>query len=94
MSTDAKPTLLIVDDQPENLAVLSALLQPYYLVRAVRSGQQALRAVANKPRPDLVLLDVMMPEMDGLCRIGKIQGNAAYGGHSRDLHYRASHGGR
>jgi putative two-component system response regulator len=73
MSTDAKPTLLIVDDQPENLAVLSALLQPHYLVRAARSGQQALRAVATTPRPDLVLLDVMMPEMDGHEVLGKLR---------------------
>ena len=58
-------TILIVDDQPENLAVLSALLQPHYRVRAVRSGEQALRAAATAPTPDLVLLDVMMPAMDG-----------------------------
>ena len=49
MSNDAKSTLLIVDDQPENLAVLSTLLQPHYLVRAARSGQQALRAVTRGP---------------------------------------------
>ena len=73
MSTDAKPTLLIVDDQPENLAVLSALLQPHYLVRAARSGQQALRAAANTPRPDLILLDVMMPEMDGYAVLAKLR---------------------
>ena len=58
-------TLLIVDDQPENLAVLSGLLQPHYRVRAVRSGEQALRAAASDPAPDLALLDIMMPEMDG-----------------------------
>lgn len=58
-------TVLIVDDQPENLAVLSSLLQPHFRVRAARSGEQALRAVESQPTPDLVLLDVMMPEMDG-----------------------------
>lgn len=64
--TDAdKATILIVDDQPENLAVLSALLQPHYLVRAARSGEQALRAAASQPVPDLILLDVMMPGIDG-----------------------------
>lgn len=58
-------TLLIVDDEPANLALLSGVLQPYYRVRAVRSGQQALRAADSQPRPDLMLLDIMMPELDG-----------------------------
>jgi putative two-component system response regulator len=67
--------ILIVDDQPENLAVLSALLQPHYLVRAARSGEQALRAAITPPLPDLVLLDVMMPAMDGHAVIAKLRAN-------------------
>lgn len=59
------PTILIVDDTPENLEVLSGLLAPTYRVRAVRSGERALKAAQTPPRPDLVLLDVMMPQMDG-----------------------------
>ncbi len=58
-------TILIVDDAPENLAVLSGLLSPLHRVRAVTSGQRALQAAAGQPRPDLILLDVMMPDMDG-----------------------------
>ena len=58
-------TILIVDDSPENLTVLSELLQPLYLVRAATSGRRALRIAVTAPRPDLILLDVMMPEMDG-----------------------------
>ncbi|MGZ8186149.1 MAG: response regulator [Methylobacter sp.] len=58
-------TILIVDDSPENLTVLSELLQPIYVVRAATSGQKALRIADTAPRPDLILLDVMMPEMDG-----------------------------
>ena len=58
-------TILIVDDTPENLAVLNGLLSPLHRVRAVNSGQRALQAAASRPRPDLILLDVMMPEMDG-----------------------------
>ncbi len=58
-------TILIVDDAPENLAVLSELLQPTYLVRAANSGERALRIANSEPRPDLILLDVMMPDMDG-----------------------------
>ena len=58
-------TLLIVDDEPANLAVLTHLLRPHYRVRAVNSGSRCLVAVQPLPRPDLILLDVMMPEMDG-----------------------------
>jgi putative two-component system response regulator len=58
-------TILIVDDAVENLAVLNTLLLPYYQVLAATSGEKALRIAAAKPSPDLILLDVMMPSMDG-----------------------------
>ncbi len=58
-------TILVVDDAPGNLTVLGALLQPLYRVRAVNSGERALRAARSEPRPDLILLDVMMPDMNG-----------------------------
>jgi two-component system, sensor histidine kinase and response regulator len=61
----ARATILIVDDQPENLEVLSKILQPCYRVRAARSGEQALRAVGTDPKPELVLLDIMMPGLNG-----------------------------
>src|SRR5687767_9927686 len=62
--------ILIVDDIPENLAVLSAALEPEgYEVLAASNGTSAL-TVAEKGSPDLILLDVMMPGLDGLqiCR--------------------------
>jgi putative two-component system response regulator len=59
------PLVLIVDDNPENLTVIGELLQPNHAVRAANSGARALRLARLKPRPDLILLDVMMPEMDG-----------------------------
>ncbi|MGZ8222356.1 MAG: response regulator [Methylobacter sp.] len=65
MSEIIPQTILIVDDSPENLTVLSELLQPIYRVRAATSGRKALRIAVTAPRPDLILLDVMMPEMDG-----------------------------
>jgi putative two-component system response regulator len=58
-------TLLIVDDQPENLAVLGDLLEPHYRVIAATSGRRALQLAASESPPDLILLDVTMPEMDG-----------------------------
>lgn len=60
------PTILIVDDIPENLGILGALLQGAgYRVKAASSGQAALRYATQTPRPELILLDVMMPDMDG-----------------------------
>ena len=58
-------TILVVDDEPANLTVLTHLLRPVYQVRAANSGENALRAATSEPRPDLILLDVMMPGMDG-----------------------------
>jgi putative two-component system response regulator len=65
MPDGAPPTILIVDDAPENLAVLSDLLQPFYRVRAATSGEKALHIADSAPRPDLIMLDVTMPGMDG-----------------------------
>ncbi|MCX7146443.1 MAG: response regulator [Sulfuritalea sp.] len=66
-STEVLPTtILIVDDMPENLGVLGALLRAEgYEVRAANSGAVALRYAVQEPLPSLILLDVMMPEMDG-----------------------------
>jgi putative two-component system response regulator len=61
----AKRTLLIVDDTPENLTVLGQILMPFYKVRVASSGARALEIATSAPVPDLILLDVMMPEMDG-----------------------------
>ncbi len=70
------PTILVVDDTPENILLLSELLLPHYLVRAANSGLRALRVAASEPRPDLILLDVMMPEMDGYEVIRQLQADA------------------
>jgi putative two-component system response regulator len=58
-------TILIVDDNPENLTVLGELLRGSYKVRAANSGERALHLALQSPRPDLVLLDVMMPVLSG-----------------------------
>ena len=58
-------TVLVVDDTKENLTVIGQLLRPHYHVRVANSGARALQAVGVAPRPDLILLDVMMPDMDG-----------------------------
>ncbi|MEW6513928.1 MAG: two-component system response regulator [Pseudomonadota bacterium] len=61
----AQKTVLIVDDTPQNLTILGELLQGTYRVRAANSGERALRATLSPPRPDIILLDIMMPGMDG-----------------------------
>ncbi|MGC4010630.1 MAG: two-component system response regulator [Pseudomonas sp.] len=60
-----RPTILIVDDAPENLTLLSDLLKLLYRVKATRSGEKALQIAFSDEPPDLILLDVMMPGMDG-----------------------------
>lgn len=61
----SRPTLLVVDDTPENLALLGGLLRGSFHVRVANSGLRALQVAARVPHPDLILLDVMMPDMDG-----------------------------
>lgn len=62
---NTRSTILIVDDVPENLEVLGELLQPLYRVRGAQNGMRALQVASSDPVPDLILLDVMMPGMDG-----------------------------
>ena len=69
----AAATILIVDDEPTNLHLLANLLRSEYQVRAASSGESALRAASGEPRPDLVLLDVMMPGMDGYAVLEKLR---------------------
>ena len=78
-ASDATPgaTLLIADDMPENLLVLGELLAAGgYAVRAANSGAAALRYALQEPHPDLILLDVMMPAMDGYEVLHRLRENA------------------
>ncbi len=65
-----KPTILVVDDTPDNITVLCALLGDLYRNKIATSGERALKIARTEPHPDLILLDIMMPEMDGyeVCR--------------------------
>ena len=74
-------TILIVDDLPENLAVLNDLLQPAYRVRVATSGEKALQLAVTSPMPDLILLDVMMPGMDGYEVLSRLHADP----HTRDI---------
>jgi putative two-component system response regulator len=70
-----KNTVLIVDDDPIVLASMSKMLTPLYQVRAANSGPRALLVAQSKPVPDLILLDVMMPEMDGYAVLSSLTQN-------------------
>jgi putative two-component system response regulator len=68
-----KPTILVVDDTPDNLDLMGDLLMDDYRVKVANSGKKALEIIQSASPPDLVLLDIMMPEMDGyeVCTILK-----------------------
>jgi class 3 adenylate cyclase/CheY-like chemotaxis protein len=77
---DAEPVVLVVDDQPANIRLLDAVLSPRgYRVLTATSGEEAL-AMLGEEQPDVVLLDIMMPGMDGheVCRRIREQPATAY----------------
>ena len=69
----SKQSILVVDDIPDNIDLLSNLLRPAYIVRAALNGKRAIEQARSEHSPDLILLDIMMPEMGGyeVCRILK-----------------------
>jgi len=78
--SSARPRVLVVDDQPPNIRLLEAILAPRgYDVSAASSGEEALKAIAESD-VDLVLLDIVMPGMDGYeaCRRIREQADTAY----------------
>lgn len=77
--TRQRQTILVVDDTPENLLVLGELLQPFYRVKVASSGVQALRVASSDPLPDLILLDVMMPDVNGYEVFNKLRENPSTG---------------
>ena len=65
MPASTRPVVLVVDDTPFNIDVLRGALAGHYTVKAATSGERALLLALAHPQPDLILLDVMMPGMDG-----------------------------
>jgi PAS domain S-box-containing protein len=70
MMGESKKTVLVVDDVPDDIIVLEEILKGDYQVKAVTNGAAALKIAHGDKPPDLILLDVMMPDMDGfeVCR--------------------------
>ena len=65
-----KPMILVVDDVPTNVQILAEALSAVYRIKVAGNGHDALEIAQREPHPDLILLDVMMPDMDGfeVCR--------------------------
>jgi len=63
--TMTRPTLLVVDDTPENLQLMNGLLRQTYRVRLATNGEACVELALQAPQPDLILLDIMMPGIDG-----------------------------
>jgi putative two-component system response regulator len=69
-NNEPKQTVLVVDDTPDNLSLITTLLKDLYRVKIATTGNKALQIAFSNEPPDLILLDIMMPEMDGyeVCR--------------------------
>jgi putative two-component system response regulator len=72
-----KPTILVVDDTPDNLTLMSELLRGRYTVKLAKTGEKALQLAADAVTPDLILLDIMMPGLSGYEVIKQLKSNEA-----------------
>ncbi len=72
-AVEQKPCILVIDDTPENLSLMSELLREDYQVKLAPSGERGLQIAAADPPPDLILLDIMMPGMDGYQVMQRLQ---------------------
>ena len=68
--------ILVVDDDPGNIALIGEVLHDHFQVRVATNGQRALELAAMSPQPDLILLDVMMPQMDGYQVLEQLKASA------------------
>src|SRR5208337_199784 len=70
LESEKKPTVLVVDDTPANIALMSSLLKSSYRTKIATSGEKGLQLALSDDAIDLILLDIMMPGMDGyeVCR--------------------------
>ena len=74
---EPQATILVVDDSPENLQIISAVLKEHYKVKVAINGERALALATSAEPPDLILLDVMMPGMDGYEVCTRLKSNPA-----------------
>ena len=75
--TNGRPRILIVDDVNENLHALMNILRDEYAIVAATSGEKSIELALRHPQPDLILLDVKMPGMDGYSVLSRLKANPA-----------------
>jgi putative two-component system response regulator len=75
LSPQEKSTVLVIDDSPDILTLVSAMLKDEYRVKLANSGERALKLAATGEPPDIILLDILMPDMDGFEVCRRIKGN-------------------
>jgi putative two-component system response regulator len=72
-----RPVVLVVDDTPQNLVLITELLRQDYRMLVANGGERALKLIDGELRPDLILLDIMMPDMDGYEVLRRLKTNPA-----------------
>ncbi len=75
MNGERQNIILIVDDAPENINIIGSVFKDIYKVKAATSGERALKIASSDEQPDLILLDIMMPDMDGYETIKRLKSN-------------------
>ncbi|MBC7700562.1 two-component system response regulator [Aquabacterium sp.] len=70
-----RPTILVADDSPQNIELLSRVLGQEYRIKVATSGEKALKIAYSDEPPDLILLDIMMPDLSGLQVCQRIKAN-------------------
>ena len=78
-----------MDDTPANIQIALAILKDLYQVKVATNGAKALELAAAEPAPDLILLDVMMPGIDGFEVCTRLKGVAGHARYPSDLSHRA-----
>jgi two-component system, OmpR family, alkaline phosphatase synthesis response regulator PhoP len=72
---DTKKTIMVVDDNPDIITIVKTILEGRgYTVFSASSGSELLNMLTNSQKPDLIILDIMMPEMDGLEVLTRLKG--------------------
>ena len=85
MKTNSERIILVVDDKPANIQVAHNILKDTYIIKIATNGAKALDLAKVLPQPDLILLDVMMPEMDGYEVCSRLKVRSRHMRHSRSF---------
>jgi len=77
-SSASKTTIMVIDDHPDILDIVKTILERSgYVVQVANSGMEVF-SLLEENKPDLIILDIMMPQMDGLKVLQQLKGNADY----------------